>query len=164
MPSTTCAASSTASAFNEPVQLVGNSFGGTIALSAALWVPERVASLVLIEANPAFAGWGDTMVADLEDLVEGFDGPGMRAYIAADAPRKLRKMVDRCEELVTKTSLPDDLRSSRPTTPEDLVADVGVRASCCTATPPTSSITASRWRSTCPRRRCTSSKVAPMHC
>jgi pimeloyl-ACP methyl ester carboxylesterase len=108
--------------FTEPVQLVGNSFGGTIALSAALWAPERVASFALIEANPAFPGWGDTMVEDLEDLVEGFDGPNIRGYIAADAPRKLRKMVDRCEQLVTKTSLPDDLRASGPTTPEGLAA------------------------------------------
>ena len=37
-----------------PVHLVGNSFGGTIAIAAALWQPERVAGLGLIEAHPAF--------------------------------------------------------------------------------------------------------------
>jgi pimeloyl-ACP methyl ester carboxylesterase len=104
------------------VQLVGNSFGGTIALSAALLAPERVASLALIEANPAFPGWGETIVEDLEDLVEGFDGPGIRGLLAGGAPRKLRSMVDRCEELVTRTSLPDDLRASRHVAPEDLAA------------------------------------------
>ena len=35
-----------------PVTLVGHSFGGTVALAAALQVPEQVAGLVLFEANP----------------------------------------------------------------------------------------------------------------
>ena len=40
-----------------PVHVVGNSFGGTIALAAALRHPERIAGMVLIEAHPAFEGW-----------------------------------------------------------------------------------------------------------
>jgi pimeloyl-ACP methyl ester carboxylesterase len=111
-----------AAGFAEPVQLVGNSFGGTIALRTALWAPERVAAMALVEANPGFDGWADDMVEDLEDLVEGFDGPGMRDYIASNAPRKTRSMVDCCEELVAKSSLPADFRLSTPTTPADLHA------------------------------------------
>lgn len=105
-----------------PVQLVGNSFGGTIALAAALWAPDRVAALGLVEAHPAFAGWADDMVEDLEDLVEGFDGPGIRDYLAAGAPRKLRRMVGQCEDLVAKTSMADDFLDSEPTTPEALAS------------------------------------------
>jgi pimeloyl-ACP methyl ester carboxylesterase len=103
-----------------PVQLVGNSFGGTVALAAALLVPERVAAMALVEAHPAFDGWADDMVDDLEDLVEGFDGPGIRDYLAAGAPRKLRRMVGACEEMVARTSMPEDFRASAPTTPEAL--------------------------------------------
>lgn len=105
-----------------PVHLVGNSFGGTIAIAAALSRPERVAGLGLIEAHPAFAGWGDEMVDDLEDLVEGFDDPGVRQHLAETAPRSLRRMVATCEELVGGSTMPDDLLSSRLTTPDDLAA------------------------------------------
>src|SRR5690349_21171865 len=104
----------------EPVHLVANSYGGTIALAAALRRPDRVAGLVLIEAHPAFEGWGDEMIEDLQDLVEGFDGPGIRDYLAAGAPRSLKTMVRTCEDLVTRSSLGDDLRRSEPTRPEDL--------------------------------------------
>lgn len=105
-----------------PVQLVGNSFGGTIALAAAVMVPERIASMVLIEAHPAFEGWAEDMVDDLEDLVEGFDGPGIRDYLAAGAPRKLRRMVGQCEDLVARSTMPEDFRASPPTTPTVLSA------------------------------------------
>jgi pimeloyl-ACP methyl ester carboxylesterase len=105
-----------------PVHLVANSFGGTIALAAALWRPERVAGMVLVEAHPAFDGWGLEMIEDLEDLVAGFDGPGIRDYLAAGAPRSLRTMVKTCEDLVVRSSLGDDLCRSRPTTPDDLEA------------------------------------------
>jgi pimeloyl-ACP methyl ester carboxylesterase len=103
-----------------PVQLVGNSFGGTIAIATALWVPERVAALGLLEAHPAFDGWADGMVADLQDLVAGFDEPGMRDYFESRAPRSLRRIMTGCEALVTETSLPDDFRASQPTTPDRL--------------------------------------------
>jgi pimeloyl-ACP methyl ester carboxylesterase len=104
----------------EPVHLVGNSYGGTIALAAALRCPRRVAGLALIEAHPAFEGWGDEMIDDLTDLVSGFDNPGVRDYLATGAPRSLRRMVKTCEELVTISSLGEDLRVSQPTTPDDL--------------------------------------------
>jgi pimeloyl-ACP methyl ester carboxylesterase len=105
-----------------PVHLVGNSFGGTIAIAAALWRPERVAALGLVEAHPAFTGWGDEMVDDLEELVEGFDDPGVREQLASTAPRTLRRMVATCEDLVGRSTMPDDLLGSRLTTPQDLAA------------------------------------------
>ena len=107
-------------AIDEPVHLVANSFGGTIALATALRHPDRVAGMALIEAHPAFEGWGDEIVDDLTDLVSGFDDPGIRDYLAKDAPRTLRRMVKTCEDLVTVSTMGDDLRASEPTTPDDL--------------------------------------------
>jgi pimeloyl-ACP methyl ester carboxylesterase len=103
-----------------PVHLVANSFGGTIALAAAVGHPDRVAGMALIEAHPAFEGWGDELIDDLSDLVSGFDDPDVRDYLARDAPRTLRSMVKTCEDLVTVSSMGDDLRASQPTTPADL--------------------------------------------
>ena len=105
---------------SDPVHVVANSFGGTIALAAALRHPKRIASLALIEAHPAFDGWADEIVEDLSDLVSGFDGPGIREYLSNDAPRYLRTWVKTCEDLVVLSSMGADLRASRPTNPEDL--------------------------------------------
>jgi pimeloyl-ACP methyl ester carboxylesterase len=107
---------------DEPVHLVANSFGGTIALATALRRPERVAGMALIEAHPAFSGWGEEVVEDLLDLISGFDGPGIRDYLATEAPRTLRRMVKTCEDLVIVSSLGEDLPASEPTDPDRLTA------------------------------------------
>lgn len=44
-----------------PVHLVGNSYGGTVAFSYTVAHPERVASLALIEAEPATELWSRKM-------------------------------------------------------------------------------------------------------
>ena len=106
---------------DEPVHLVANSFGGTIALATALRRPERVAGMALIEAHPAFSGWGQEVIEDLLDLISGFDGPGIRDYLATEAPRTLRRMVKTCEELVIESSMGEDLPASEPTDPDRTV-------------------------------------------
>ena len=105
---------------DEPVHLVANSYGGTIALATALRRPERVAGMALIEAHPAFSGWGQEVIEDLLDLISGFDGPGIRDYLATEAPRTLRRMVKTCEDLVIVTSMGEDLPASEPTDPDRL--------------------------------------------
>jgi 3-oxoadipate enol-lactonase len=44
-----------------PVHLIGNSFGGTIAFSYVLRYPDDVASVVMIESEPATQGWSVKM-------------------------------------------------------------------------------------------------------
>lgn len=97
-----------------PVHLVGNSYGGTISLHAAMTRPDRVASLLLIEAHPVVDNWGDQIMAHLEEIVGGFDDDGVRDWIKAEGGRKLQRMAGTCEQLVTKTSLPHDLRAESP--------------------------------------------------
>jgi pimeloyl-ACP methyl ester carboxylesterase len=105
---------------DEPVVLVGNSFGGTIALYTAMHRPDLVAGLGLIEAHPVVEGWGDELMADLEDMVAGFDEPGVRDFIGGDGGRRLKRMAATCEALVTQTSLTTDLRAEHLMTDDDL--------------------------------------------
>lgn len=65
-----------------PVHLVGNSFGGTVAFSYALEHPERVASLVLIEAGPATEAWSRKM-SKIFDRLGQLDQPGKMSWVAA---------------------------------------------------------------------------------
>jgi len=105
-----------------PVHLVGNSFGGTIALAMAMRHPERVAGMALIEAHPVVAGWGEETVSRLEEIVAGFDDPGVRDWIKAEGGRKLQRMSNTCEELISQSSMPDDFRREVPWRDEELAA------------------------------------------
>jgi pimeloyl-ACP methyl ester carboxylesterase len=55
---------------DRPVHLVGNSFGGTIAFSHAAQRPERVASIVSIEAEPATEPWSEKMRQTLDNTMK----------------------------------------------------------------------------------------------
>ncbi|QES45505.1 alpha/beta hydrolase [Streptomyces venezuelae] len=49
----------------EPVHLLGNSFGGTVALDFAVHHPERTACVTVVESGPATRGWAATMAGAL---------------------------------------------------------------------------------------------------
>lgn len=55
---------------HRPVHLVGNSFGGTIAFGLAAQFPERVASIVSIEAEPATESWAGKMGRTFRNVYE----------------------------------------------------------------------------------------------
>jgi pimeloyl-ACP methyl ester carboxylesterase len=62
------------------------------------------------------------MIGNLEDVVAGFEDPEFRRFMAEEAPRGLRRLVGDCEELVTRSTLPDDFRTSKETTVDELAA------------------------------------------
>ncbi|HJQ45295.1 MAG TPA: alpha/beta hydrolase [Amycolatopsis sp.] len=68
---------------DEPVHLVGSSFGGTIAFSYAAAHPERVASIVSLDTGPATAAWAHHTRAALHALVA--DGAASVARLGVGA-------------------------------------------------------------------------------
>lgn len=64
-----------------PVHLVGNSFGGTVAFSFAAQHPQRVASIVLIESEPATGAWSRKMASLLRRAAAEFGRPEALGWI-----------------------------------------------------------------------------------
>ena len=104
-----------------PVHLIGNSYGGTVALAAAAQRPERVAGLVLIEGIPLMSGWGRRLVEMPQALVADFDQPDVQDYLSR-AGRKIRRMARTCEDLLVRSSLPVDLAEAPEMTVEELAS------------------------------------------
>jgi pimeloyl-ACP methyl ester carboxylesterase len=103
-----------------PVHLVGNSFGGVVALAFASLFPERVASLVLIEAHFATEGWGEHMAGSLALAAFGLDKQSVKEWLDRNATRKVSRLAQRSEHLFLRTSLIDDLQRELPVPRRDL--------------------------------------------
>jgi pimeloyl-ACP methyl ester carboxylesterase len=99
---------------DEPVHLVSNSFGGVIALTFADLHPERVASLVLLEAHFGIEGWGEYMAGGLALAAFGLDEQRVKDWLAENGDRKLNRLARRSEHLFLRTSLIDDLGKEPP--------------------------------------------------
>lgn len=99
---------------DEPVHLVGNSFGCVVALAFAHLFPERVASLVLVEAHLATEGWGEHMAGSLALAAFGLDEAAVKDWLAHDASRQLSRLARHSERMFMETSLIDDLQRERP--------------------------------------------------
>jgi pimeloyl-ACP methyl ester carboxylesterase len=108
---------------DRPVHLVGNSFGGLLALAYAIAHPERVASMVLVDAHTADETWNEQIRATL--LSEGLE----RDHIIIQAfhdwagrhndPRNTR-LAKTAEQLVKGTSLLDEITRTRVFTDQEL--------------------------------------------
>jgi pimeloyl-ACP methyl ester carboxylesterase len=99
-----------------PVHLVGNSYGGTVALGFAVSYPERVASMVLIEAHVPLPGWAEQMVTTIRsNITERELGPWMAQS------RKHARAAKLCEGLIHHTTIVNDLLATPPLTERELV-------------------------------------------
>ena len=101
-----------------PVHLVGNSYGGTVALSFAVTYPQRVASMVLIEAHVPIPGWAEQMAATIRgigsDLTEGELGRWMAQS------RKHANLAALGRGLINRTTFVADLLATEPVRKEKL--------------------------------------------
>ena len=108
---------------DEPVELVGNSFGGTLALAFAARHPDRVSGLALVDAGHSAAGWGRRMAETLrltgearaQAIAENF-----QSWLGRHSKRKRTRLADTALGLVEGTSLVDDLERSHDLTPREL--------------------------------------------
>tara|TARA_B100001093_G_C26738845_1_gene975723 strand:+ start:405 stop:1196 length:792 start_codon:yes stop_codon:yes gene_type:complete len=97
------------------VHLVGNSFGGLLALEFASRRPDRVKSLVLVDAHLNSAGWADQMVDTLSLTGTARDNAiatHFHNWLGRNSQRKRNRLAASAEALVYGTSLMDDLRRS----------------------------------------------------
>jgi pimeloyl-ACP methyl ester carboxylesterase len=91
----------------EPVYLLGNSFGGTIAFSYAIRHPERVAGIVAIESAPPTDGWMRRVVRRLESAARHLPAHP----VPADQAR--RPAARAARDILVNTTLVRDIAASR---------------------------------------------------
>ena len=109
--------------FEQPFYLLGNSFGGLVALCYAAKYQGQVAGVGLIDGLLPQAGWGEKMVASLMVDDQTRDGEIIKLYKdwhAKDSSRKRSRLAENARQLVYHTSLLDDLKSSAGITTDDL--------------------------------------------
>jgi pimeloyl-ACP methyl ester carboxylesterase len=106
----------------EPVYLLGNSVGGTIALAAAMAHPDRVAGLMLLEAHVTVPGWGEVMADDVDLAGYGMGEADLQEWLGARGGRKLRQLVTKAQQLASETTVGEDLRNAEDMTEAALAA------------------------------------------
>jgi pimeloyl-ACP methyl ester carboxylesterase len=94
-----------------PVHLVGNSYGGIVALSFAAAYPARVASMVLIEAHFSIAGWAEQIMAERTRLEPALVGGALRLDLLG---RKVVRLTEMADDLLNRTTFLADLQAVAP--------------------------------------------------
>jgi pimeloyl-ACP methyl ester carboxylesterase len=106
---------------SQPVHLVGNSFGGTVALAMAIAHPARVASVLLIEALIEASVMSEQ---EWEEKIARMLAEGMKLRRTmsgrARYDRKLHRFRTAFDALFNSTTLNTDIREQRPFRSADL--------------------------------------------
>ncbi len=100
----------------DSVRLVGNSFGGLLAVAFALTHPTRCDGLVLVDALLPEPGWGAAMAETLALRGEARDatiGRAFQAWLGRHSERKRSRLASQAEALVEGTTLLADVAASR---------------------------------------------------
>ncbi|GLZ28414.1 alpha/beta hydrolase [Lentzea sp. NBRC 105346] len=97
-----------------PVYLLGNSYGGVVAMRTALLAPDRVAGVVVVEA--ACGGivgdlWLEDMVNTLTVAALGLEFDRTQEQLFSLGQRKIARLAANASALLNGTSLIDDLGS-----------------------------------------------------
>jgi len=106
-----------------PVRVVGNSFGGTLALALAAAHPELVRAVALIDAHDGAAGFAEQMTRTLSlegDARDAKIAENFQSWLGRHSERKRTRLAKNAEALVEGTSLVADLRASPSLAAADL--------------------------------------------
>ncbi|MEU9038865.1 alpha/beta fold hydrolase [Streptomyces sp. NPDC048352] len=101
-----------------PVHLVGNSYGATLALHAALARPDLVTGLTLLEP-PLSGAWVENMVDTLSAAALSLEDSPVPAELLGLRLRKAARLTAIADDLLNRTTLVDDIAASRTFTPAD---------------------------------------------
>lgn len=104
-----------AQGMDQPVHLVGGSYGGAVAAAMALEHPQRVASLGLIEGLIPHPGWGGLVARTMEQAADklrhGLTADQAMAELGISSRRKAVAMAERARRLLVETTMLEDVRS-----------------------------------------------------
>jgi pimeloyl-ACP methyl ester carboxylesterase len=110
-----------------PVHLVGNSYGGTVAFGYAVRRPGRVASVSLLESEPATEAWA----AKLDDILRRVVAElsqheaDVLAWITVNRSAHQARLAKGVARLVRATTIAQDIPASRVLSEEE------IRSVCC---------------------------------
>jgi 3-oxoadipate enol-lactonase len=96
-------------AVDQPVHLIGNSFGGTLAFSYAAAHPDRVRSIVCIESEPATEIWADKMTQILDHTVNFLAQEESFDWIEANFSAHHRRLARMAADRILNTSIVRDV-------------------------------------------------------
>ncbi|MDH6577293.1 alpha/beta hydrolase [Kitasatospora sp. MAP5-34] len=95
-----------------PVQLVGNSFGGTVAFSLAARRPEQVAGILAIESEPASRAWAVKLDGILRQAERHLVEEETLAWVAEQRGSHTARLARSAGALLAGTSLARDIPAS----------------------------------------------------
>ncbi|MDT0448177.1 alpha/beta fold hydrolase [Streptomyces hesseae] len=96
-----------------PVHLVGNSFGGTVALDYALRHPDRVAGVLVVESEPPTAAWAAKMSTLLGGSAHRLHDERALPWIERTYGWHAARLVRQARPLLHGTTIAEDIAASR---------------------------------------------------
>ena len=104
------------------VHLVGNSFGGTVAFSFAQRFPDRVASLVAIESEPATESWSRKIADRLGEGMDKLVKPEVLSWIQDNHGSHMSRLGKAFGQVLVTTTITRDVPRGPLLTRADLAA------------------------------------------
>jgi 3-oxoadipate enol-lactonase len=105
---------------HRPVYLLGNSFGGSLALFIAARYPERAAGVVMIEAEAPVAEWGEKLAGIFEASNKYLSRKDVQTYLTLRHGRHLAKQSRAALATLASTRIEQEMPYSDLLTHEEL--------------------------------------------